>query len=211
MPAVKIPRGRWYLKLRATVLTPFASSADASVSPGCPWYSRRSKRNSSTCPRSIMPPCGKRKCCVIPRRYRTSPRTGTAAIAVALPVPAGACGENEPAPTSNVAPSTAAPAIGFVVITAIPPSREAAEFSDRGAMIAKIAAILSHSRAVDDAEARSGIVRRFRGGSVFGPPASLIAGEKSLFRRGNFFTAGRNSFNYKENCDPRGAPDGNSL
>lgn len=34
--AVTIPRGRWYLKLRATKCTPFASSADASVSPWKP-------------------------------------------------------------------------------------------------------------------------------------------------------------------------------
>jgi hypothetical protein len=32
-PAVRIPRGRWYLKLRPTSLTPLANSAEASVSP----------------------------------------------------------------------------------------------------------------------------------------------------------------------------------
>ena len=32
-PALMMPRGRWYLKLRPTSLTPLASSAEASVSP----------------------------------------------------------------------------------------------------------------------------------------------------------------------------------
>jgi hypothetical protein len=32
-PAEKMPRGRWYLKLRATIRTPLASSAEAKVSP----------------------------------------------------------------------------------------------------------------------------------------------------------------------------------
>ena len=32
-PAAKMPRGRWYLKLRATTLISFASSAEAKVSP----------------------------------------------------------------------------------------------------------------------------------------------------------------------------------
>ena len=37
LPAAKIPRGRWNLKLRATRCTPLASSAEASVSPCSPW------------------------------------------------------------------------------------------------------------------------------------------------------------------------------
>ena len=32
-PALEMPRGRWYLKLRPTSRTPLASSAEASVSP----------------------------------------------------------------------------------------------------------------------------------------------------------------------------------
>ena len=32
-PAVSTPRGRWYLKLRPTTLTPLAKSAEATVSP----------------------------------------------------------------------------------------------------------------------------------------------------------------------------------
>ena len=35
-PAVTMPRGRWYLKLRPTRWTPLAMSAEASVSPEKP-------------------------------------------------------------------------------------------------------------------------------------------------------------------------------
>src|SRR3981081_3264656 len=56
-----MPRGRRYLKLRAPSPTPFASNADASVSPGWPSYSWPSKVKRSTRPRSICPPAGSRK------------------------------------------------------------------------------------------------------------------------------------------------------
>ena len=45
-PALSTPRGRWYLKLRPTTATPAASSAEASVSPGCAATRRPSKRTA---------------------------------------------------------------------------------------------------------------------------------------------------------------------
>ena len=33
LPALKMPRGRWYLKLRPTTFSPFAIRAEARVSP----------------------------------------------------------------------------------------------------------------------------------------------------------------------------------
>jgi len=57
-----MPRGRWYLKLRPTSLTPFASKAEASVSPASPVMRSPSKLNESGRARSIaLPPAAKRK------------------------------------------------------------------------------------------------------------------------------------------------------
>src|SRR6267154_642700 len=70
-----MPRGRWYLKLRATRRTPFASNAEASVSPGWPSYSCSSKVKRSTRPRSICPPAGNRKGWVTGLAQRTLSRT----------------------------------------------------------------------------------------------------------------------------------------
>src|SRR4051794_15313491 len=58
-----MPRGRWYLKLRATILTPFARSAEASVSPAKPSCRLPSKLNDSTRERSIAPPVALRNAC----------------------------------------------------------------------------------------------------------------------------------------------------
>ena len=59
-PAVKIPRGRWYLKLRPTTRTPFASRAEARVSPWKPASSAPLNRNRMTLLRSIQPPDSRR-------------------------------------------------------------------------------------------------------------------------------------------------------
>src|SRR6266542_2615096 len=73
-PAVKMPRGRWYLKLRATRRTPLASSAEARLSPGWPSYSCPSNVKRSTWLRSIWPPEGSRKGWVTARRFSRSLR-----------------------------------------------------------------------------------------------------------------------------------------
>ena len=71
-----MPRGRWYLKLRATSRTPLASSAEASVSPGWPSYSRPSKRKRSTRLRSMRPPLARRM--RLRHRRRATRRAGLA-------------------------------------------------------------------------------------------------------------------------------------
>ena len=55
-----MPRGRWYLKLRPTRRTPFASSAEARLSPGWPSSARPSKLKRRLRPRSIRPPSARR-------------------------------------------------------------------------------------------------------------------------------------------------------
>ena len=62
-PAERMPRGRWYLKERPTSLTPLATSAEASVSPGWPASLRPSKVKDKTRARSIRPPLARRAVC----------------------------------------------------------------------------------------------------------------------------------------------------
>ena len=59
-PADRISRGRWYLKLRPTRRTPFASKAEARVSPAIAFVARPSKVKGRAVVRSISPPVGRR-------------------------------------------------------------------------------------------------------------------------------------------------------
>jgi hypothetical protein len=55
-----MPRGRCSLKERPTTRTPFASSAEASVSPAKPVIAFPSKEKRRGLARSIAPPVGRR-------------------------------------------------------------------------------------------------------------------------------------------------------
>ena len=52
----KMPRGRWYLKLRPSVISPAAASALEIVSPAKPLNARPSNSNASSRDRSIHSP-----------------------------------------------------------------------------------------------------------------------------------------------------------
>ena len=83
-PAVQMPRGRPYSTDRPTTSRPAASTAEASVSPGCAGNGSPSNVTSSRRDRSMRPPVGSRPGVTAAPPSRT--RTGAGGAAAARPV-----------------------------------------------------------------------------------------------------------------------------